>query len=456
LAGTAIPFEPYRIRSVQALPFTTIEEREDALERAGWNLFELPAELVTIDLLTDSGANGASTAQLAAAADSDEAYAGSRSWRRMRDAVTWLTGFPEIIPTPQGRTAEALLLEQLVQPGDLVPGNAHYNTTRANIEWFGGEALDLMLHFDACDPNPFKGDLDTCALESILADPGSDRVVAVIVTVTNIAVGGHPVSLSNIAAVSRFCHKHRIPFFLDACRYAENAWLMRARDQGLVGRSLRDLVREMSALADGCWVSAKKDGLANIGGYLALRDHQLAERCRRRLRMIAGLPTYGGLAGYDLEIIATGIPESVDERLLAHRAHQIEVLAAALRRAGVPIIEPPGGHAVFIDAAAFLPHVPSEHFPGQALAVELYRAGAVRSSEVGSLMLGRTDRPWPWEMTKLSIPRRSYTDNQLRYVAAVLADLYLHRDQIPGLRLIADGGELRHFSARFTPTGVRR
>jgi tryptophanase len=439
-------FEPYAIRSVEPLSFATAPQREAALQAAGFNLYALPSDLVTIDLLTDSGTTGLSTRQLAAAAESDEAYAGSRSWDRMREAVTWLTGFPEVIPTPQGRTAEWLILEQLVKPGDVVPSNAHFNTTRANVEALGASAVDLALASPPASGDPFKGDLDVGALERL-----TGSIAAVVVTVTNNAVGGHPVSLENLTATKAICRRRGFPLLLDACRYAENAWLIRGREASQRARPVLDIARDVFALADGCWVSAKKDGLTNIGGYLALRDRDLADRCRRRLTMVAGLPSYGGLAGYDMELIAAGIPESVDERLLAHRERQIHALADRLRDAGVPLMEPPGGHAVYVDAKRFLPHLEPSDFPGQALAVELYRAGGVRAIEVGSLMFGRGADPWRLELTKLSVPRRRYTDNHLRHVADVVAGAYSRRNRIAGLRLVHEDPALRHFTARFEP-----
>ncbi|MFN0088791.1 MAG: tryptophanase [Acidimicrobiales bacterium] len=451
--------EPFRIHTVQAIRFPEPEERGAALARAGYNLFGLRAEEVAIDLLTDSGTGAMSSRQWAGMLDGDESYAGSRSFERFRDAVTELTGLAEVIPTHQGRAAERILFEVMVKPGDVVPNNTHFDTTRANVEHQGGEARDLVRP-EGRDPAtrlPFKGDMDVAALEATIAEVGVERIPLVMMTVTNNSGGGQPVSLANLRAVREVCRRHGIPFFLDACRFAENAWFIRQREQGYEGRSPRDIAREMFSLVDGATMSAKKDGLANIGGFLAMNDPTAAAHCRNLLILTEGFPTYGGLAGYDLEAIAQGLVEVLDEEYLRYRIRSVEYLAEKVEAAGAAIVQPPGGHAVYLDAKAMCPHIPPHEYPAQSLAVELYRTGAVRGVEIGTVMFGRPDpaggpdSPAAMELVRLAIPRRAYTQSHIDYVAEVVIDVTERRRELTGYRIVEQAPWLRHFTARFEP-----
>jgi tryptophanase len=453
--------EPFRIHSVQAIRFPSAEEREQALQRAGYNLFGLRAEEVTIDLLTDSGTGAMSSRQWAGMLDGDESYAGSRSYFRLQDVVQDLTGMAEVIPTHQGRAAERILFAEAVREGDVVPNNTHFDTPRANIEYQRAEARDLVAEpgRDPASLHPFKGDMDVAALEATIAEAGAERVPLVMITVTNNSGGGQPVSLANVRAVREVCDRHGIPLFLDACRFAENAYLVKLREDGYAGHTPKAIARELFALADGCTFSAKKDGLANIGGFLAMNDPELAARCRNLLILTEGFPTYGGLAGYDLEAIATGLEEVLDEDYLRYRIRSIEYLAERVTAGGVPIVQPPGGHAVYLDARALLPHVPPARYPAQALAVELYRAGGVRGVEIGSVMFGRPqpdggELPAPMELVRLAIPRRSYTQSHIDYVAEVVVAVAARASEIEGYRIVEQAPWLRHFTARFEPVGA--
>jgi tryptophanase len=450
--------EPFRIKSVEPIRFTTREQRERALREAGYNLFNLHADDVLIDLLTDSGTGAMSSAQWAGMMRGDESYAGSPSFFRFEQAVRELTGFRHIIPTHQGRAAERILFAETVHPGDVVPNNTHFDTTRANVEHDGAEARDLPIS-EGRRPetiHPFKGNMDVDALERTLGDVGRDRVPLIMVTVTNNSGGGQPVSLENLRAVRGVCQRHGIPLFLDACRFAENAWFIKQREPGYEDRSPTDIAREMFSLADGATFSAKKDGLANIGGFLAMNDDALAARCRANLILTEGFPTYGGLAGYDLEAIAVGLGEVLHEDYLRYRVRSVEYLWEKITSAGIPCVSPPGGHAVYVDAKAFLPHIPPEQYPAQSLAVELYRRGGIRGVEIGSVMFGRprgdgTEEPAPMELVRLAIPRRVYTQSHIDYVAEVMGSLAPAVSSLRGYRIVEQGPWLRHFTARFHP-----
>jgi len=450
--------EPFRIHSVQSLRMPSREEREAALVAAGFNLFGLNADQVIIDLLTDSGTGAMSSRQWAGMLDADESYAGSRSFFRFRDVIAELTGFKEVIPTHQGRAAERILFGQMVKPGDVVLNNTHFDTTRANIEYNRAEARDLVIAEGRVpsSTHPFKGDMDIAALEASIQKEGAARIPLVMMTVTNNSGGGQPVSMTNLKAVSETCRRYKIPFFLDACRFAENAYFIKMREPGYAERTPRSIAQEMFALSDGCTMSAKKDGLANIGGFLAMNDPVLARRCRNILILTEGFPTYGGLAGYDLEAIARGLEEVLDEDYLRYRIRSTAYLADKIAAAGVPIVQPPGGHAVYIDAAAMLPHIPPARYPAQALAVELYRTGGVRGVEIGTVMFGRKqaegpDLPAAMELVRLAIPRRTYTQSHIDYVAEVVIDVATRREAIPGYEIVEQQPYLRHFTARFMP-----
>ena len=446
------PMEPYKIKSVEPLGWTTRPEREHALECAGNNLFRLSTEKVLIDLLTDSGTGAMSAKQWSALMLGDEGYAGSASYYALEATVQEVTGFPHVIPTHQGRAAESLLFEALVRPGDVVPNNTHFDTTRANVLYRGALAVDCACAA-AGSPSvfdPFKGNIDLDRLESILKQHGRERVPLAMLTVTNNSVGGQPVSLSNLRAARKLCDQYGVPLFLDAGRFAENCYFIQQRELTERRRSVAEIAREMFSLADGCTMSAKKDGLVNIGGVLALRDSDLAGRLRNMMLRAEGFPTYGGLAGRDLEAMAVGLREVLDERLLAHRVGQVKFLADSLEAAGIATVRPPGGHAVFVDAAAVLPAVAPAQFPGQALACELYLEGGVRAVEIGSFMFG--ERPAPaLELLRLCIPWRVYTDSHLQYVAETLAKVVSRRELIRGLRIVESGPILRHFTARLAP-----
>jgi tryptophanase len=449
--------EPFRIKSVEPIRFTTRAQREDAMRAAGYNLFALRSEDVLIDLLTDSGTGAMSASQWAGMMRGDESYAGSPSFFRFESSVHAVTGFKHVIPTHQGRAAERILFAETVQPGDVVPNNSHFDTTRANVEHDGGEARDLVVRIPPSEPAPFKGNVDLDALEATLSSGA--RVPLVMVTVTNNSGGGQPVSLENLRGVRALCDKYSVPLFLDACRFAENAWFVKQREPGHAERTPREIAAEMFALADGATFSAKKDGLANIGGFLAMNDDELAARCRANLILTEGFPTYGGLAGYDLEAIAIGINEVLDEDYLRYRVRSVEYLWDKCTEAGVPCVSPPGGHAVYLDAAALLSHLPPSAFPAQALCVELYLLGGVRGVEIGSVMFGRplgdgSEEPAPMELVRLAIPRRVYTQSHIDYVAEVVAAAGARAPELRGYRIVEQGKWLRHFTARFEPLAL--
>jgi tryptophanase len=450
--------EPFRIHSVEPLRFLTDDERRTKIRYAGYNLFNLHADDVLIDLLTDSGTGAMSRDQWAAIQHGDESYAGSPSWFVFLEAVQELFPFPHVIPTHQGRAAEKILFSVIAGPGKVVPNNTHFDTTRANVEFTGAEAVDLVIA-EGRDPaalHPFKGNMDLEGLEKLLVERAED-VPVVFVTVSYNSGGGQPVSLENLRGVRSLCDRFGVPMFLDACRFAENAWFIKTREPGQAGRTVPDIAREIASLADGMTMSAKKDPMANIGGWLALRDDAWAEQCRNLLILTEGFPTYGGLAGRDLEAIAQGLRECVDEHYLRYRTRSIEYLADALMAAGVPIVRPAGGHAVYLDARALLRHVPPLQYPGQSLAVALYEAGGIRGCEIGTVMFGMkpdgTEEPAATDLVRLAIPRRTYTQSHVDYVIEVVTDVAARAEDLPGYRIVEQAPQLRHFTARFEPLG---
>jgi tryptophanase len=450
--------EPFRIKVVEPIQPTTREEREQKLKDAGYNLFLLKAEDVLIDLLTDSGTGAMSSAQWAGMMRGDESYAGATSFYRFEQAVQEITGFKHVIPTHQGRAAERILFGTVAQPGQIIPNNTHFDTTRANIEFRGATALDIPIP-EGKQPSlihPFKGNMDLAALRQLLDEQG-DRVPLVMITVTNNSGGGQPVSMAMIREVSQICHDHGKPFFLDACRFAENAWFIKQREDGYADKTPLEIAQEMFSYADGCTMSAKKDGMANIGGFLALNNDEWAQACKNLLILTEGFPTYGGLAGYDLEAIAVGLGEALHEDYLRYRIRSVEYLGDVLTKAGIPIVLPTGGHAVYIDAKAFLSHIPVGQYPAWALSLALYLEGGIRSVEIGSVMFGRQpdgrEIPAAMELVRLAFPRRVYTQSHVDYVAEVLLYVQSLKDQIRGVKIVQEPPVLRHFSARFEPFG---
>ncbi len=442
--------EPFRIKSVEPVRQTTPEQRQRCLEAAGHNLFLIDANNILIDLLTDSGTSAMSTEQWAAIMRGDESYAGSESFQRFKAAVQDLTGFRHVIPTHQGRAAERILFSVMCKPGDVVPNNTHFDTTRANIEFTGARAIDLPCP-EAADTQarlPFKGNMDVDALEQLIRAEGAARVPLVMITVTNNSGGGQPVSLANIEAVKRVAAAHGIPLYLDACRFAENAWFIHEREPGYESSSPKEIAGKMFRLADGCTFSAKKDAFANIGGFLCTSDDRLAEQEKNLLILTEGFPTYGGLAGRDLEAIAVGLGEVLEPDYLRYRIASTGYLGRHISERGVPIVEPPGGHAIYIDAGRMLPHIPRHEFPGQALAVELYRHAGIRSVEIGSVMFGDKARH---ELLRLAIPRRVYTQSHIDYVVEAILEVTERKHELRGLEIVQEPRFLRHFSARFRP-----
>lgn len=446
--------EPFRIRQVQPILSTTREERDVALDKAGNNVFLLRAADVLIDLLTDSGTGAMSNEQWAGMMRSDESYAGADSYYRFEKAVKDITGFKHIIPTHQGRAAERILFGAAVQEGQIVPNNTHFDTTRANIEVRGATAIDIPVpgSSDTQSIAPFKGDMDIDELASIL-DQWPDKVPMVMITITNNSNGGQPVSLKNIRAASALCKERGVPFFIDACRFAENSWFIKLREEGNENRTPIDIAREIFSLSDGATMSAKKDGMANMGGFLALNDDALAEKCRSMLILTEGFPTYGGLAGYDLESVAIGLYEALREDYLAYRIRTVAYVGERLTKAGIPILQPPGGHAIYIDAKAWLSHIPQEQYPGWALTNVLYRVGGIRTSEIGSVMFGKqpdgTEKFADKELVRLAFPRRVYTQSHIDYVVEVLEYINTIKDTIRGVRITKEPATLRHFTAQF-------
>ena len=449
--------EPFRVKVVEPIRLTSPEEREAALVEAGYNLFKLHSRDVIIDLLTDSGTSAMSAEQWAAIMRGDESYAGSPSFDRFEESVRDIFGFKHIIPTHQGRAAERILFSTLCHKGHVVPNNTHFDTTRANLEYVGAEAVDIPCaegHVLA-EHHPFKGNMDLDALEALIARHGAGRIPLVMITITNNSGGGQPVSMANVRAVKAICAKHDIPLYIDACRFAENAWFIRAREPGYSDRSVKSIAQELFALADGCTMSAKKDGLANIGGFLCTNDDALAQQEKNLLILTEGFPTYGGLAGYDLEAIARGLEEVVEEPYLRYRIRSTAYLADKLTAAGVPIIQPPGGHAVYIDARAMLPDVPPLQYPGIAVANSLYVEAGIRGVEIGTVMFGMqpdgTEKPGAMDLVRLAIPRRVYTQSHIDYAAEGVLEVYRKREELRGLRIIEAPSFLRHFTARFAP-----
>jgi len=451
--------EPFRIKTVEPIRLTTREERLAHLRDAGFNVFLLRADDVLIDLLTDSGTSAMSAEQWAAVMRGDESYAGSRSFYRFQDAVRGIFGFEQVIPTHQGRAAERILFSTVCRPGHVVPNNTHFDTTRANIAATGARAVDLPSAEGRvpAEPHPFKGNMDVAALERLIDEVGAAAIPLCMITITNNTGGGQPVSMGNIRAVSRVCRAHGIPLYIDACRFAENAYFIKLREPGYADWPVREIAREMFRHADGCTMSAKKDGLANIGGFLATNDARLAQQERDLLILTEGFPTYGGLAGRDLEAIAVGLEEVLHEDYLQYRLASVRYLGEHIADAGVPIVQPPGGHAVYIDAAALLPHVPPGQLPGQAVVAELYIEGGIRAVEVGTVMFGRPDSrggldtPAAMELVRLALPRRVYTQSHVDYMIEVVDAVRARRASIGGFRFVYQAPVLRHFTARFEP-----
>jgi tryptophanase len=448
--------EPFRIHSVEPLRISTEAQRRTAIRDAGYNLFNLHADDVLIDLLTDSGTGAMSRDQWAAMQHGDESYAGSPSWYLFVERVRELFPFKHVIPTHQGRAAEKILFTVIGGSGKIIPNNTHFDTTRANVEYTGASAVDLVIPEGRLPSalHPFKGNMDLAALEALLAERG-DSVPVVFLTVTNNSGGGQPVSMENLRGVRALCDRFGVPLFLDACRFAENAWFIHIREPGYEKTSIPDIVREMASLADGMTMSAKKDPLANIGGWLAVNDDDLAERCRNLLILTEGFPTYGGLAGRDLEAIAQGLRESVDPHYLRYRIRSTAYLGDALDKAGVHIVKPVGGHAVYLDARALLPHISPLQYPAQALAIALYEAGGIRGCEIGTVMFGRqpdgSESPAALDLVRLAIPRRTYTQSHIEYVIEVVLRAAARAELLRGYRIVSEPPTLRHFTARFEP-----
>jgi tryptophanase len=449
--------EPFKIKVVEPLKLTTPAEREAILRRAHFNVFQIPAEAVIIDLLTDSGTAAMSSEQWAGMLRGDEAYAGARSWYRFEAVLHELTGMAHILPTHQGRASERILFELVGGPGKVIPNNNHFDTTRANIEHSGATAVDLVIA-EGTQPrsrHPFKGNMDVAKLERLIADVGAEHIPLCMITVTNNSGGGQPVSLANLQEVRAVCRRHGLPLFLDACRFAENAALIKQREPGQEHRSARDIARAMFDLADGATISAKKDGLVNIGGVLLMRDDTLAARANNLLILTEGFITYGGLAGRDLEAMAQGFLEVLDEHYLEYRLRSVAYLGDHLLAAGIQIIEPPGGHAIYLDAAAFCPHIPPAQFPGQAVVCGLYRHAGIRAVEIGSVMFGRVDPDTGeashplMELVRLAIPRRVYTQSHIDYVVEATVEVFQQRQRLRGLRIVDEPPALRHFTACF-------
>ncbi|MEJ5287127.1 MAG: tryptophanase [Bacteroidota bacterium] len=447
-------FEPFKIKVVEHIPLTTREFREQKLREAHYNLFLLRSDYITIDLLTDSGTGAMSSKQWSAFMDGDEAYAGSRSFYKFEEVVRNITGFKHVIPTHQGRAAERILFSFLGGKGKYIPSNTHFDTTRANIEYSGAEALDFptSIAFETDKVADFKGNIDLDKLEEFLKSHPREEVPLVMITVTNNSGGGQPVSMENIRGASEIAHKYGVPFFIDCCRFAENAYFIKKREKGYEKKSILEIAREMFSYADGCLMSAKKDGLSNTGGFLATNIDEIAEKAKVLLIIGEGFITYGGLARRDLEALAVGLMEALDENYLEYRINQVKYLGDELLKRDVPIILPTGGHAVYIDAKRFAPHIPNEHFPGQSIACEIYLEGGVRTVEIGSLMFGKCDSngsfvSGPFELVRLAIPRRVYTNNHLTYVADVVGEVYKRKDELKGMKITYEVPYLRHFTA---------
>lgn len=450
-------FEPFKIKAVEAIPLTSREERARFIADAGYNIFLLPSRAVTIDFLTDSGTSAMSDHQWAGMMEGDESYAGSRNYYHLRDVVRDIFGFEMFVPTHQGRGAEQVLFGIVAAPGKTIPNNTHFDTTRANIEARGSIALDLIIPagLEPTNRHPFKGNMNVAALEKLIQQLGVENIPLAMMTITNNAVGGQPVSMANIRATKELLARYQIPFYIDACRYAENCYFIQQREDGYRSKTIKEIARELFSYADGFTMSAKKDGLVNIGGLLATRDSALFEQIQNRLILTEGFISYGGLARRDLEALARGLEEALDEKYLAYRTGQIAYLAERLLENGVPIVEPPGGHAVFLDAKRFLPHIPQAQFPGQALTIALYLEGGIRACEIGSVMFAKKDPAtgevkYPaLDLVRLAIPRRVYTQSHLDYVAQVITKVHERRESVRGVKMVYEQPRLRHFTARF-------
>ena len=442
--------EPFRIKSVEPIRWTTREQREKLLKAAHYNLFLLQADDVLIDLLTDSGTGAMSTHQWAAVMEGDESYAGSRSFERFRSSIQDIVGYKHVIPTHQGRAAERILFGVACKKGDIVPNNTHFDTTRANVEFVGAEAVDLVIP-EGRQPSlnhPFKGNMDVAALEALVQRVGRERIPLVMLTVTNNSGGGQPVSMENVRQTSALCKSYGIPLYFDACRFAENSWFIKLREKGYADKTPKEIAQEMFKYGDGCTMSAKKDGMANIGGFLCTSDDLLAQQEKDLLILTEGYPTYGGLAGRDLEAIAVGIQEALEEDYLRYRIASTAYLGDHIAEAGVPIVQPPGGHAIYIDARSFLPHISSDQFPGVALVAELYLEGGIRSVEIGTLMFAGSAQ---MDLVRLAIPRRVYTQSHIDYLVEVILEVFKNREGIRGMKLTYQAPFLRHFTAHLKP-----
>ncbi len=450
--------EPFKIKMVEPIRMSTEEERIEYLERAHYNPFLLMSDNVIIDLLTDSGTSAMSAEQWAGIMEGDESYAGSHSWVRMEKVIKDLTGDKYILPTHQGRAAERILYGYIGGKGKTFISNTHFDTTRANIEFSGAEAIDIPIE-EGKHPeliHPFKGNMDTVALEKLINEKGPENIGAVILTVTNNSGGGQPVSMANAKEVARICKKYDVLFILDSCRIAENSYFVKHREEAYKHTPYIDIAKEMYRLADGAVMSAKKDALVNMGGFLSLNDKKLADACKSLLIITEGFATYGGLSGRDMEAIAQGLQEVFNPDYLHYRIKSTEYLGENLHKLGIPLMRPIGGHAVYIDAKAFYPHIPAEEYPGQALAIELYKKGGIRAVEIGSVMFGKYDEngkliPAPMELVRLAIPRRVYTQSHIEYIIEVFDHLYKNRDKVKGYRITEETEFLRHFTAHFEP-----
>lgn len=456
--ATYLP-EPFRIKMVEPIRLIDKQSREDALRQAGYNVFGLRAEDVFIDLLTNSGTGAMSQHQWAAIMEGDKSYAGARSFFRLAEVMQEITGFKHFVPTHQGRAAENILSALLVKPGQYVPSNMHFDTTEANILARGGRPTNLVIE-EAYEPSirhPFKGNMDLVKLRDFIQETGEENIPFGMITITNNAGGGQPVSMENLKAVSEIYHGFGLPFFIDACRFAENAFFIKQREPGYRNKTILEIAQEIFSLADGATMSAKKDAIVNIGGFLAMNDEELFQKARNELILREGFPTYGGLAGRDLEAMAVGLREGLDESYLAYRLGQTAYLSDRLLEAGIAIIQPSGGHAVYIDAGDLFPHIPQAEFPGQALVVEMFRQGGIRAVEIGSVMFAHPDpdtgvMQYPkLELVRLALPRRVYTQSHLDYVADTLAQIVKDREQVSGFRFTYAPELLRHFTARFEP-----
>lgn len=451
--------EPFKIKSVEPIYFTSKEQREEIIRRAHYNPFLIDAKDVLIDLLTDSGTSAMSSEQWAGIMKGDESYAGSQSFFHFEKTIREITGMPIVIPAHQGRAAEKILFSTIGGPGKYIVSNTLFDTTRANIEYSGAEGVDLVCEEGKypCVASPFKGNMDLDALQNFIQEKGAVNVPLCIITITNNSGGGQPVSMENVRGVKNICKENNIPLFLDACRFAENCYFIKLREKGYANKTVEEIANEIFSYADGCTMSAKKDAFANIGGFLAMHDEELASKCRNLLIITEGFPTYGGLAGRDLEAIAIGLKEVMNEDYLRYRVRSMEYLTNKLIAAGVPVMQPAGGHAVYLDAKQFLRHIPVDQYPGQALVAALYVEGGIRAVEIGSLMFGKYDAdkkliPAQLELVRLAIPRRVYTQSHIDYVAEVIIDVFNKRDEIKGMQIIEESEMLRHFTVKLKPT----